>query len=99
MKSALFEKIAPYVKTIGADNKRETGTRQEAIGAVLTELRVKKGLSQRKLADLLGYGQTYISQLERGLKSPTVRTLEAFARAFSMEVSEIVRAAEGRITR
>lgn len=99
MKLALSEKIAPHVKAIGADNKRETGTRQEAIGAVLTELRVQKGLSQRKLADLLGYGQTYISQLERGLKSPTVRTLEAFARAFSMEVSEIARDAERRIKR
>lgn len=99
MKSALSEKMTPHVKAIGAGNKRETGTRREAIGAVLTELRVEKGWSQRTLADLLGYGQTYISQLERGLKSPTVRTLEVFARAFSMEVSEIVRAAERRIRR
>ena len=97
MKSALFEKIAPHVKAIGADKKRGTRTRQEAIGAVLTELRVKRGWSQRKLADLLGYEQAYIQQLERGLKSPTLRTLEVFARAFSLEVSEIVGAAERRI--
>ena len=50
MKSALSEKMTPHVKAIGAGNKRETGTRREAIGAVLTELRVEKGWSQRTLA-------------------------------------------------
>jgi len=99
MKSLLFEKMAPHVKAIGADKKRQTGTPQEAMGAVLTELRVKRGWSQRKLADLLGYDQTYVLQLERGMKSPTLRTLEVFARAFAMEVSDLVGAAERRIKR
>lgn len=99
MKFRLFEKMSAHVKAIGADKKRETRTRQEAIGAVLTELRVKRGWSQRKLADLLGYDQNYIWQLERGLKSPNLRTLEVFARAFAMEVSDLVSAAERRIRR
>lgn len=91
--------ISAHVKAIGADKKRQTRTQQEAIGAVLTELRVKRGWSQRKLADFLGYDQTYVRQLERGLKSPTLRTLEVFARAFAMEVSDLVEAAERRIGR
>jgi transcriptional regulator with XRE-family HTH domain len=99
MKSLLFEKMSTHVKAIGADKKRQTRTQQEAIGAVLTELRVKRGWSQRKLADLLGYDQAYILQLERGLKRPTLRTLEVFARAFEMEVSDLVEAAERRIKR
>jgi transcriptional regulator with XRE-family HTH domain len=99
MKSLLSEKMTLHVKAIGADKKRQTRTQQEAIGAVLTELRVKRGWSQRKLADLLGYDQAYILQLERGLKSPTLRTLQVFARAFEMEVSDLVGAAERRIKR
>ena len=51
MKSLLSEKMTLHVKAIGADKKRQTRTQQEAIGAVLTELRVKRGWSQRKLAD------------------------------------------------
>jgi len=60
------------------------------MGAVLTELRVKKDWSQRKLADVLGYDQSYVQQLERGMKSPTLRTLE---------VSDLVGAVERRIKR
>jgi transcriptional regulator with XRE-family HTH domain len=88
--------ISSHVKAIGADKKRQTRTQQEAIGAVLTELRVKRGWSQRKLADLLGFDQTHVRQLERGLKSPTLRTLEVFASAFSMDVSDLIEAAELR---
>ena len=44
----------------------------------------------------LGYTERYIGQLERGTKSPTLRTLADLAKAFSTEVSTIIRAAERR---
>jgi transcriptional regulator with XRE-family HTH domain len=48
------------------------------------------------LAHDLGYTERYIGQLERGAKSPTLRTLADLAKAFSTEVSTIIRAAERR---
>ncbi len=47
----------------------------QAIANVLRELREDKGLSQEQLSFDAELHRTYISQLERGLKSVTVKTL------------------------
>ncbi len=83
-------------KQIGADKHRESRTLAQAFGAELTRLRLEKGWSQQKLADALGYTERYIGQLERGVKSPTLRTLADIAEAFSTKPSVILRAAERR---
>jgi len=83
-------------KEIGADKKRESRTLGEAVGAEITRLRVDRGWSQSKLAHDLGYTERYIGQMERGSKSPTLRTLADLAKAFSTEVSAIIKAAERR---
>ena len=83
-------------KKIGADKHRESRTLGEAVGAELTKLRVDRGWSQLKLADVLGYTERYIGQLERGTKSPTLRTLADVANAFSIELSAMIKAAERR---
>ncbi len=84
-------------KQIGADKHRESRTLGEAVGAELTRLRVARGWSQQKLADALGYTERYIGQLERGVKSPTLRTLADIAQALSTKPSNILRAAERRL--
>lgn len=86
-------------KQIGADKHRETRTLAQAFGAELTRLRLAKGWSQQKLADALGYTERYIGQLERGVKSPTLRTLADIAEFFSTKPSVILRAAERRQAR
>ena len=83
-------------KAIGADKHRESRTLGEAVGAELTKLRIDRGWSQLKLADALGYTERYIGQLERGTKSPTLRTLADIAKAFSTDLSTIIKAAERR---
>ncbi|MGA2372531.1 MAG: helix-turn-helix domain-containing protein [Candidatus Korobacteraceae bacterium] len=83
-------------KNIGADKQRESRTLGEAVGAEITRLRVDQGWSQLKLAHDLGYTERYVGQLERGTKSPTLRTLADLAKTFSTEVSTILRAAERR---
>ena len=45
-------------------------------GLTLKTLRIEKGLSQEELAARVGLHRTYISQLERGIKSPSLRTME-----------------------
>jgi len=44
-------------------------------GQVLKQLRTEKGLSQEEFAANAGLHRTYISQLERGLKSPSLRVM------------------------
>jgi transcriptional regulator with XRE-family HTH domain len=51
------------------------------IGEVLRAKREKLGISQEGLAELAGVDRTYVSILERGLKSPTVETLERICAA------------------
>ena len=83
-------------KEIGADKPRKSRTLGEAVGAEITRWRVDRGWSQAKLAHDLGYTERYVGQLERGTKSPTLRTLADLAKAFSIEVSTIIKAAERR---
>lgn len=52
-----------------------------AIGIVLRAKREKLAISQEEVAERAGVDRTYVSILERGLKSPTVETLEKICRA------------------
>jgi transcriptional regulator with XRE-family HTH domain len=62
---------------------------------VLRKVRTDKGLSQEELADLAGLHRTYISQIERGLKSPSLRSLEQIANGLGVTLSELLRRLEG----
>ncbi len=84
-------------KPIGTVKKRSATNLSEAFGAELTELRVCRGWSQQRLAEMLGYDMNYIGMLERGEKSPTLRTLSDLAGAFEKPVSSIIRGAEKRL--
>ena len=46
--------------------------------------REQKKISQKKLAQNLGIGQGYISKIENGIESPTVRMLYRFADALEI---------------
>jgi len=62
----------------------------KALGIVIGNLRRKKGLSQEAFADLAGLHRTYISQLERGLKSPTIDVLMKVAGALNLKPSNLL---------
>lgn len=38
-----------------------------------------------------GFGRTYLSNLERGKKNPSLRTLEVLAQTFGLKLSEFLR--------
>ena len=61
----------------------------------LRELRQEKGLSQEELADRAGLHRTYISQIERGIKSPSLRSLEQIAQALDVQLSTLIKKMEG----
>lgn len=85
-------------KPIGAVKRREAGNLAQALGAELTRLRVEKRWTQQRVSDLLGYDVTYIRQLEKGSKSPTLRTLSHVAEIYSLRVSVLIARAERMIT-
>lgn len=45
----------------------------------LRKLRQEKGLSQEAFADLAGIHRTYISDLERGARNPTITVVDKLA--------------------
>ena len=52
---------------------------QQRLGANLIELRKAKGWSQEQFAFEAGIHRTYISDLERGARNPTISVLEKLA--------------------
>lgn len=59
-------------------------------GEVISQLRRNAGLSQEALADKAGVHRTYVSQLERGLKSPTLAVLIKLGAALEVKPSKIL---------
>lgn len=57
---------------------------------VLRELRLKKGLSQEAFAFEVGIHRTYVSQLERGLKSPSLRTIQKIALVLGVSITDLM---------
>jgi transcriptional regulator with XRE-family HTH domain len=69
-------------------------TAEVRFGQALRELRKARGISQEQLAFESGYHPTYIGQLERGKKSPSLRAILKIARALETPGSEILRRVE-----
>ena len=68
----------------------------QVLGRIIAAQRLKAGLTQEVLAFECGLHPTYISQLERGLKSPTVRVLCLLAQAMGERPSVLLTLAERR---
>ena len=64
------------------------------IGDEIRRARQKVGLSQEKLAFAAGIHRTYVSLLERNVKSPTVATLFRVCRALKVRPSRLIARAE-----
>lgn len=59
-----------------------------AFGGSIKSLRLKKGLSQRELAERSGLDVTYISGIERGVRNPSLKSLESVAKGLGCSISE-----------
>ncbi len=75
---------------------RGAKTSAEALfGKEIARLRKRVGLSQEELGFRAEVHRTYISQLERGLKSPTLSMMLKLARALKVSASKMVATVEG----
>ncbi len=60
-------------------------------GQKVKELRLKKDMSQGDLAKILGVHRAYISGIERGVRNPSLTTIERFAKAFGVKSNELLK--------
>ena len=70
---------------------------EKAFGEVVKEIRNGKAMSQEKLAYSSGLDRSFISHIERGVKSPTITSIFQISSALDIPVSEIMRLVELRI--
>jgi transcriptional regulator with XRE-family HTH domain len=71
---------------------------EKAFGRALKALRSARKISQEQLGFETGLDRTYVSLLERGLQSPTLRTVFRLAEVLKFSPSKIVRDAEELIS-
>ncbi len=69
---------------------------ERLFGRVLQKLRTERGLSQEELGFESDYHRTYISQLERGQKNPSLKAIFRLARVLGIRPSEMIRRIESR---
>lgn len=67
---------------------------QTALGEAVRRRRQIRELSQEELAHLSGLHRTYVSDVERGLKSASIRALVAISGALKVSPSVLLREAE-----
>jgi transcriptional regulator with XRE-family HTH domain len=66
------------------DVKDELESRWDDLGEFIREQRRVGHLSLRKLSELAGISNPYLSQIERGLRKPSAEILQAIAKALSI---------------
>jgi transcriptional regulator with XRE-family HTH domain len=84
-------------RPIGIPFRRQTDTFERAVGTIVATHRVRNRLSQQALAEKVGYSNSYISQLERGLINPTLRSIMELAYGLGIEPGAFVREIANRL--
>lgn len=72
-------------------DKKQTA---KIFGDVLRKLRLERGFTQDKLAELANTERSHISALERAEKSPSLATIFVLAEALNMPASELIKSVE-----
>lgn len=62
---------------------------QKRLGNRIRELRKKKSLTISQLAEMTNLSDNFIGSIERGLRSPAIKTLEKIALALEVKVEDL----------
>lgn len=62
----------------------------QALSRVVVKYRTIAKISQEELADRAGIHRTYVSQIERGLKSPTLPVLFEISKSLGISASSLI---------
>jgi transcriptional regulator with XRE-family HTH domain len=74
-------------------------TAEEIFGERLRQLRVERGISQEKLAELAGLHRNYIGHLERGEKTASLDVIVRLSATFDTSVTELLKPFDHHTTR
>jgi transcriptional regulator with XRE-family HTH domain len=66
-----------------------------AYGRALRELRIERGLSQERLAQVANLDRTYVSGIERGERNPSLANILKLADALGIPLAKWAEKAEG----
>lgn len=75
----------------GGKCETEPGQVRLRVGTTVRSLREQKGLTVTELARAAGLSPAHISEIERGLTAPSIRTLEKLAQALGVSPGALVR--------
>jgi transcriptional regulator with XRE-family HTH domain len=80
-------------------SKRKNDTPEQALGAVITELRTKKGISYQDVAEKVGCNDAYLHRVETGKTNPSFGLLKAIADFHRIRLSKMLWMAEEKYKR
>ncbi|MBI2459577.1 MAG: helix-turn-helix transcriptional regulator [Parcubacteria group bacterium] len=59
-------------------------------GQKVRKVRLQKNMSQGDIARILGVHRTYISGLERGVRNPSLLTIQKVAKALGVDAKKLI---------
>lgn len=60
------------------------------LGEALRLIRVYHDLKQKQVAEKVGISTSYLSEIEKGHKTPSIKLVEAYSRVFDIPASSIM---------
>ena len=60
------------------------------VGRKIRDIRINKNITQKKLAELAGISNTYLSDIERMRTSPSIKTLRSIANSLDKNIKEFL---------
>lgn len=66
----------------------------EALGAVISDMRIARKWSRQKLAEKVGYSHTQMSNIETSKQSPRYKLIVSLSQAFNLRPSRLIARAE-----
>ena len=82
---------------MGPTEQASSPTIDQAFGQVLRSLRLQRGLSQETLGHQSHSGRTFVSQLERGERGASLKTIFALAPTLGTTPAEMIRLVEAEL--
>lgn len=63
----------------------------QKFGKIVRKIRLGKKMSQGDIAKRLGVHRSYVSGIERGIRNPSLKVIERFAKALGTEVKNLIK--------